>query len=235
MLHAAPPDRRHQAAQRRVWQGPAGAGRAEFARYPGRLRRLPAAPSEILTISALAFRAAERGDAWEEWVRLALGAACPCFVARGLPITSSSSSDPLGASHHTNIEQSHPPARSKRSIRAGDAGTARPPIPTTISASARNISGRQLRPAERPSARRSSCIRATPNLAGLAASYDRLRRFDLADRAYAQAIRSSAPTPEILNNQGFSYMLRGDYGRARAQLSSRPRPRTRRVLTSRTI
>ena len=27
---------------------------------------------------------------------------------------------------------------------------------------------------------------------GLAASYDRLRRFDLADRAYAQAIRSSA-------------------------------------------
>jgi Flp pilus assembly protein TadD len=53
---------------------------------------------------------------------------------------------------------------------------------------------------------------------GLAASYDRLRRFDLADRAYAQAIRIVGPTVEILNNQGFSYMLRGDYPRARAKL-----------------
>ncbi len=49
---------------------------------------------------------------------------------------------------------------------------------------------------------------------GLAASYDRLRRFDLADRAYAQAIRVVGPTAEILNDEGFSYMLRGDYGRA---------------------
>ena len=53
---------------------------------------------------------------------------------------------------------------------------------------------------------------------GLAAAYDRLRRFDLADRAYAQAIRLAGPTPEILNNQGFSYILRGDYRRARATL-----------------
>jgi Flp pilus assembly protein TadD len=49
---------------------------------------------------------------------------------------------------------------------------------------------------------------------GLAASYDRLRRFDLADRAYAQAISLVGPTPEILNDEGFSYMLRGDYARA---------------------
>jgi len=49
---------------------------------------------------------------------------------------------------------------------------------------------------------------------GLASSYDRLRRFDLADRAYAEAIRLIGPTPEILNDQGFSYMLRGDYARA---------------------
>jgi hypothetical protein len=49
---------------------------------------------------------------------------------------------------------------------------------------------------------------------GLAASYDRLHRFDLADRAYAEAIRIIGPTVEILNDQGFSYMLRGDYGRA---------------------
>jgi Flp pilus assembly protein TadD len=53
---------------------------------------------------------------------------------------------------------------------------------------------------------------------GLAAAYDRLRRFDLADRAYAQTIKLIGPTPEVMNNQGFSYMLRGEYGRARAIL-----------------
>jgi tetratricopeptide (TPR) repeat protein len=53
---------------------------------------------------------------------------------------------------------------------------------------------------------------------GLAAAYDRLRRFDLADRAYGQAIRIVGPTAEILNNQGYSYMLRGDFRTARAKL-----------------
>ena len=53
---------------------------------------------------------------------------------------------------------------------------------------------------------------------GLAASYDRLKRFDLADRSYAQALQLIGPTPEIMNNQGYSYMLRGDYARARATL-----------------
>jgi tetratricopeptide (TPR) repeat protein len=53
---------------------------------------------------------------------------------------------------------------------------------------------------------------------GLAASYDRLRRFDLADRAYAQAIRLIGPTVELLNDEGFSYMLRGDYARAHKML-----------------
>jgi Flp pilus assembly protein TadD len=54
---------------------------------------------------------------------------------------------------------------------------------------------------------------------GLAASYDRLRRFDLADRAYKQAIAIVGPSPEVLNNQGYSYILRGDYARARAKLA----------------
>ena len=58
---------------------------------------------------------------------------------------------------------------------------------------------------------------------GLAASYDRLRRFDLADRAYGEAIKIVGPTVEILNNQGFSYMLRGDYKRARAKLKEAER------------
>jgi tetratricopeptide (TPR) repeat protein len=53
---------------------------------------------------------------------------------------------------------------------------------------------------------------------GLAASYDRLRRWDLADRAYDQAQKISGPTPELLNNWGYSYMLRGDYRRARETL-----------------
>ncbi len=50
---------------------------------------------------------------------------------------------------------------------------------------------------------------------GLAASYDRLRRFDLADQAYAQAIRLGGVTVQVLNDQGYSYMLRGDLSGAR--------------------
>ncbi len=50
---------------------------------------------------------------------------------------------------------------------------------------------------------------------GLAASYDRERRFDLADQAYARAIRLVGINTVILNNQGYSYMLRGDLHKAR--------------------
>jgi Flp pilus assembly protein TadD len=50
---------------------------------------------------------------------------------------------------------------------------------------------------------------------GLAASYDRLKRFDLADRAYGQVVKITGPIPEVMNNRGFSYILRGDYRRAR--------------------
>ena len=53
---------------------------------------------------------------------------------------------------------------------------------------------------------------------GLAASYDRQRRFELADRAYDQATKIAGPTAEILNNRGYSYMLRGDQRRARETL-----------------
>jgi Flp pilus assembly protein TadD len=55
---------------------------------------------------------------------------------------------------------------------------------------------------------------------GLAVSYDRLKRFDLADRAYTELLRIAGPTPEVLNNQGYSYMLRGDFTRARQILLS---------------
>jgi Flp pilus assembly protein TadD len=53
---------------------------------------------------------------------------------------------------------------------------------------------------------------------GLAATYDRLKRFDLADRAYEEATGLVGHTPEILNNQGFSYLLRGNHRRARTLL-----------------
>jgi Flp pilus assembly protein TadD len=53
---------------------------------------------------------------------------------------------------------------------------------------------------------------------GLAAAYDQLKRFDLADRAYKQVLRLTGPTAEVLNNIGYSYMLRGDYTRAGEKL-----------------
>jgi Tfp pilus assembly protein PilF len=55
---------------------------------------------------------------------------------------------------------------------------------------------------------------------GLAASYDRLGRFDLADRAYHSAIRLEGETVQILNNEGYSYMLRGELNKARAKLAA---------------
>jgi tetratricopeptide (TPR) repeat protein len=55
---------------------------------------------------------------------------------------------------------------------------------------------------------------------GLAASYDRLGRFDLADRAYAAAAKLEGTTPRLLNNEGYSYMLRGDLKAARAKFEA---------------
>jgi Flp pilus assembly protein TadD len=53
---------------------------------------------------------------------------------------------------------------------------------------------------------------------GLAATYDRIGRFDLADRAYSAAIKLAGVTIEILNNQGYSYMLRGNLPAARRKV-----------------
>jgi len=54
---------------------------------------------------------------------------------------------------------------------------------------------------------------------GLAASYDRLKRYDLADRAYSQALAIFGPRPEVINNIGYSYLLRGDLRRARQKFA----------------
>ena len=57
--------------------------------------------------------------------------------------------------------------------------------------------------------------RDTDSWTGLAASYDHLKRFELADRAYQEALRLSGPSVPLLNNMGFSYMLRGSLKKAR--------------------
>jgi Flp pilus assembly protein TadD len=63
-----------------------------------------------------------------------------------------------------------------------------------------------------------SAVEMTPNdgesWVGLAASYDQLGRFDLADRAYNQALKLKGPTVQVLNNRGFSYLLRGNAAEA---------------------
>ncbi|MDB5545045.1 MAG: Tetratricopeptide 2 [Hyphomicrobiales bacterium] len=55
---------------------------------------------------------------------------------------------------------------------------------------------------------------------GLGATHDKLRRFDLSDRDYAQVERLSGRTAALLNNRGFSYLLRGNFAKARADLSA---------------
>lgn len=58
---------------------------------------------------------------------------------------------------------------------------------------------------------------------GLAASYDQLGLFNRSDRAYEQAIKLVGPKPAILNNQGYSQMLRGNNREARKLLKKAAR------------
>lgn len=51
---------------------------------------------------------------------------------------------------------------------------------------------------------------------GLAASSDRIRRFDLADRAYRKAYPLVGNTSSYYNNVGYSYLLRGELRKARS-------------------
>jgi Flp pilus assembly protein TadD len=55
---------------------------------------------------------------------------------------------------------------------------------------------------------------------GLAASYDRLKRFDLADRSYDALIKLVGYTPTVLNNLAYHQMLRGDLAAARRTLEA---------------
>ncbi|RUW21097.1 MULTISPECIES: tetratricopeptide repeat protein [unclassified Mesorhizobium] len=53
---------------------------------------------------------------------------------------------------------------------------------------------------------------------GLAASYDELGRFDFADRAYDQLLKVAGRKPQIVNNMGYSQLLRGNKKKARVLL-----------------
>jgi Flp pilus assembly protein TadD len=53
---------------------------------------------------------------------------------------------------------------------------------------------------------------------GLAASYDQLGRFDFADRAYEQLVKLAGRKPQVVNNMGYSQLLRGNRKKAKALL-----------------
>lgn len=50
---------------------------------------------------------------------------------------------------------------------------------------------------------------------GLAASYDRLRRFELAERAYGVVVKKVGYTINVHNNLGYHHYLRGNLAKAR--------------------
>jgi Flp pilus assembly protein TadD len=66
-------------------------------------------------------------------------------------------------------------------------------------------------------------VEATPDNGeawlGLAAAYDQLGRFDLSDRAYDRLLKLEGRKASILNNQGYSYILRGEFKKARKVLA----------------
>lgn len=58
---------------------------------------------------------------------------------------------------------------------------------------------------------------------GLAASYDKLRRFDLADKAYDAVVKLVGHTPIVLNNLAYHEMLRGNLVLARRHIEAASR------------
>ena len=67
-------------------------------------------------------------------------------------------------------------------------------------------------------------VEENPNLTegwmGLAASYDRLRRFDLAARAYKVVIKQTGYTTALHNNLGYHQYLRGNMAKARKHFNA---------------
>lgn len=68
-----------------------------------------------------------------------------------------------------------------------------------------------------------AAVEATPKNGaawlGLAASYDQLGRFDLAEKSYQELLKLEGRKPAVLNNYGYSYLLRGDIRKARSLMN----------------
>jgi Flp pilus assembly protein TadD len=65
---------------------------------------------------------------------------------------------------------------------------------------------------------------------GLAASYDRLKRFDQARRAYDVVIKIVGYTPTVLNNLGYHHYLKGDMDSARKSFDAALRADPKNVV-----
>src|SRR6476646_5065105 len=106
----------------------------------------------------------------------------------------------------------------------GTKTTAITPPPTDVSAGDLNEGKQQFRAANYGLAeqhfRKAVELRADNAEAwmGLAASYDELGRFDFSDRAYDQLLKVAGRKPQIVNNMGYSQLLRGNKKKARALL-----------------
>lgn len=65
---------------------------------------------------------------------------------------------------------------------------------------------------------------------GLAAAYDRLKRFDQARRAYDVVVKLVGHTPTVLNNIGYHYYLKGDNDSARRSFDAALRADPKNVV-----
>ena len=107
-----------------------------------------------------------------------------------VPVASAPAVAPTGANFHASDQAL---AEGKAQFRAGAYGLAEKHFRQAVEVSPRDLEA----------------------WIGLAASYDRLRRFDLADRAYDQAVKLGGESVPVLNNRGYSHLLRGDLKTAR--------------------
>lgn len=129
--------------------------------------------------------------------RVALAGLCVCLSLAGCQ---TSSDDPnLSLSADTSVELTLPAsneanALGRAQLAAGNAGMAERHFRVAVEADRTDAA----------------------SWIGLAAAYDNLGRFDLADRSYGRAVALRGETLEILNNRGYSYLLRGDGQRALA-------------------
>jgi len=118
---------------------------------------------------------------------------------------------------------------------AGDRpGRLGPAIPRTIFNLGKKPFGRQLRALRAPFPPRRRAHRADAESLGWAGGVlRRLRRFDLADRAYGPGVRHPSARRRAPQQQGLSYILRGDY-RAPAETLLAARTKDPSNPTSRT-